>query len=460
MTSEERLSASFRDPSGFVFRDGSTLLRQVNRSYEHDYISLMESGLYHALISQGLLVAHEETDYPAPVPDSAYRILRPEPIPFISYPYEWCFSQLKHAALAMLHIQKICLDFGMSLKDASAYNMQFRGTKPLLIDTLSFERYRSGQPWVAYGQFCQHFLAPLALMSYKDTRLGQLLRVHVDGIPLDMTSRLLPFHTRLAPALFSHVHLHARSQQHFASSKVNASRYKMSLLGLRGLLESLESAVKRLRWEPKGTEWAQYYRDTNYSEAGFMRKQEVVGQFLDELQPLTVWDVGANVGLFSRIAARQGALVVALDSDIAAVEKNYLRCLREGEASVLPLVMDLANPSPGLGWASVERMSIGERGPADTVMALALVHHLAISNNVPLKLIVELLSLFGRTAIVEFIPKEDSQVQRLLLTREDVFRHYSQEEFEQECRRCFTICHAEALPDSCRRLYMLRARDT
>ena len=172
-------SGSFRDSNGFVFWQDGALYRQVNTSYKDNYEHLMESGLYEVLVSGGLLLPHEEVNIQSSQPDLAYKVIRPELIPFISYPYEWCFSQLKDAALTTLEIQKTCLDFGMSLKDCSAYNIQFRKGKPVLIDTLSFEKYREGQPWVAYRQFCQHFLAPLALMSHKDIRLNQLLRVYI-----------------------------------------------------------------------------------------------------------------------------------------------------------------------------------------------------------------------------------------------------------------------------------------
>jgi len=197
------LDASFRDPAGVVFRRDGVVLRQVNECYRADYDRLVGSGLYDALVARGLLIPHEEVEA-APLDHAAYRILRPEPVPFISYPFEWCFSQLKHAALATLDIQETALASGMSLKDASAYNIQFRGCQPVLIDTLSFERYRDRQPWVAYRQFCRHFLAPLALMSAVDVRLGQLAQVHLDGVPLDLASRLLPARTRLRFSLASH----------------------------------------------------------------------------------------------------------------------------------------------------------------------------------------------------------------------------------------------------------------
>lgn len=457
-TSSRFIPSSFRDPSGFLFERKGSLYRQVNTAYRANYDHLMDSGLYEALTTAGLLIPHEEVDIESPIPDLAYKILKPELLPFISYPYEWCFSQLKDAALTTLSIQKTCLDFGMSLKDCSAYNIQFRKGRPLLIDTLSFEQYRKGQPWVAYRQFCQHFLAPLALMSHKDIRLNQLFRIYIDGIPLDLTSSLLTFRTRLAFSLFSHIHLHARSQKRFAKHTLNKSDYKMGRLSLLGLIDSLESAVKKLNWQPNGTEWANYYEDTNYSPKARKHKKKIVAGFLDQIKPKSVWDLGANVGVFSRLASDRGIETVSFDIDPAAVEKNYLEGMERKEENILPLVLDLTNPSPGIGWNNEERMSLAERGPTDAVLALALVHHLAISNNVPFIKIASYLSTICKWLIIEFVPKRDSQVQRLLATREDIFFNYTQQAFEQEFGNFFTIGDRVKIRDSIRTLYLMEKR--
>jgi hypothetical protein len=449
-------SGSFRDPSGFLFWQDGSLYRQVNTTYKDNYEHLMKSGLYEALTTDGLLIPHEEVDIEFPQPDLGYNVIRPELIPFISYPYEWCFSQLKDAALTMLRIQKVCLDYGMSLKDCSAYNIQFRKGRPVLIDTLSFEKYREGRPWVAYRQFCQHFLAPLVLTSYRDTRLNQLLRIYIDGIPLDLASSLLPFHTYLTFPLLSHIHLHARSQKRFASKTVDTRRYEVSRTSFLGIVDSLESAVRKQKWQPHSMEWADYYQDTNYSSDAFDHKKQIVAEFIDRIGPSSVWDLGANVGVFSRIASDKGIPTISFDMDSAAVENNYLECVRREETNILPLVLDLTNPSPGIGWGNEERLSLAERGPADSVLALALVHHLVISNNVPFSRIAEFLGGICSSLIIEFVPKSDSQVQRLLATREDIFPGYTQQCFENEFKKYFKIESSVGIRDSQRTLYLMR----
>lgn len=448
---------SFRDPSGFLFRRNNLLYRQVNNSYRADYERLMESGLYKSLAASNMVIPHEEADEPGTSTD-VFKVIAPEVIPFISYAYEWCFSQLQDAALATLAIEKQALEHGMSLKDASAYNIQFRGCRPVLIDTLSFEEYREGEPWVAYRQFCQHFLAPLALMSHTDVRLGQLLRVNIDGIPLDLASHLLPGKTKLSLGLATHIHLHAQAQRKYADKPVKPAGRRMSRMAFRGLIDNLESTTRTLSWKPAGTEWADYYDATNYTDASLDHKRQVVDDYLARLNPKTVWDLGANTGLFSRIAADRGIPTVAFDIDPAAVELNYLDCRKREEENLLPLLSDLTNPSPAIGWQNRERQSLIERGPCDTALTLALIHHLAIGNNLPFTMIVGFLAGICRALVIEFVPKSDSQVKRLLATREDIFPGYTREGFEQAFSARFAITVSSPVKGSERTVYLMELR--
>ncbi len=459
--SKGQLSASFRDPSGFLFSRDGILYRQVNRTYEQEYVRLMESGLYEKLVKAGLLIPHAEVDQPTvefggnPYEGIAYKIIQPEHVPFISYPYEWSFGQLKDAALATLSIQRRALKLGMSLKDASAYNIQFVRGKATLIDTLSFETYKEGQPWVAYRQFCQHFLASLALMALKDVRLNQLLRVYIDGIPLDLASELLPWNTRLNFGLLTHIHLHASAQKKYAGEEVKSRGGSMSQQAMTGLIESLGSTIRKLDWKPGGTEWGNYYDITNYSDAAFEHKKQLVGEWTNRIQPTLVWDLGANNGVFSRVVSEAGPCVVAFDIDPTAVEQNYRQVKVEKNEKLLPLLLDLTNPSPALGWANRERDSFGGRGPVDLALALAVIHHLAISNNVPLP---QLADFFGETAkwlVIEFVPKSDSQVKKLLASREDIFPTYTREGFEAAFKNKFRIHEAVNVNESERVLYLM-----
>lgn len=449
---------SFRDPSGFLFYRDGHIYRQINAVYKKDYDMLMDSGLYRTLTDSNLLITHEEADIGRPDPAKAYKIIKPEAIPFISYPYEWCFDQLKDAALATFKIQKISMDFGMTLKDSSVYNVQFLRGRPVFIDTLSFEKYHEGRPWVAYRQACQHFLAPLALMSYTDIRLNQLFRIYMDGIPLDLASTLLPSSTNFSPSLLSHIHLHAKSQKHYADKTVNMKNRKMSRMSFMGLIDSIESTIRKLHHKTKATEWGNYYEDTNYSPEAIEHKKEIVASFLDSTGPGIVWDLGANDGSFSRIASSRGLYTISFDIDPIAVGKNYFQIKKNNEDNILPLLLDLTNPSPGIGWENDERASLIKRGPAETVFALALIHHLAISNNLPLIKIADFFSLVCNNLIIEFVPKDDSQVQRLLSTREDIFPDYTKESFEIGFGKYFKIENIEKIKSSRRTMYLMKKK--
>ncbi len=455
-----KLGSSFRDPSGFIFKRDEKLFRQVNLGYQKEYDKLMTGGLYALLIEKGMLVSHQETKEPPADKELAYKVIQPQQIPFISYPYEWSFSQLKDAALLTLEVARLALSKGMILKDASAYNIQFVDGKPMLIDTLSFDNYREGALWDGYRQFCQHFLAPLALASLIDIRLIQLLRVYIDGIPLDLASQLLPGKTKLGlSGLALHIHMHANLQKQYANKpNTETASLAMSKAAQINMLNGLTKAVSELHWEPKGTEWGEYYSATNYSSDSLKQKGDIVARMITKAAPKTLWDLGANNGLFSREGSKQGVFTVASDIDPVAVEKNYLAIKQTGEKNILPLVLDLTNPSAAIGWANRERDAFFQRGPADLVMALALIHHLAISNNVPLGSVAEMLAGIGKWAIVEFVPKSDSQVKRLLATRKDIFAQYSEDGFEDAFGDLFKIEQKERVPGSDRTLYLLRVK--
>jgi ribosomal protein L11 methylase PrmA len=286
------------------------------------------------------------------------------------------------------------------------------------------------------------------------------LRVYIDGIPLDLASALLPMRTRWNLGLASHIHLHASAQKRYADVDVVEARgrRKMSKEALTGLIESLQSTIRKLVWKPAGTEWADYYAANNYTDAAFEHKKVLVGEWLSKIEAKTVWDLGANSGIFSRVAVETGAYVISADIDPAAVEVNYRLVKEKKEQNLLPLVLDLTNPSPAIGWNNLERDSFLQRGPVDATLALALVHHMAISNNVPLRRVAEFFAACGEWLIVEFVPKSDSQVQKLLRSRQDIFSDYTQAGFEKAFGQWYTVKESSAVRDSGRWLYLMRRK--
>lgn len=456
-----KIVSSFRDPSGFVFNQNGVVYRQINSNYKEDYKKFVDSGLYKKLSTEGLIVKHtEETGSDLFQTKDGFKVIRPTQIPFISYPYEWTFAMLKDAALLTLQIQKIALEYGMSLKDASAFNIQFLKGKPLLIDTLSFETYEEGKPWVAYKQFVEHFLCPLSLASMVDIQLIRMFSVFLDGIPVDLASSMLPFSSRLNLNLLVHIHAHASSKKRFSKKKIG-SEYTSRNFGKRsllGLIDSLEGAVSKCNWESRDTQWGEYYEEdnNNYTKESMPHKQKLVGDYLKEVKAKSVWDMGANMGNFSKIAAEMGAEVISFDYDYGALERNYKELVKaDGQEKILPLFCDLTNPTPSTGWVNQERHSLFERGPADAVLALALIHHLAIPHNIPFVYLAQCFSKMGKYLVIEYIDKQDSQVQILLANRKDIFTNYTQEDFEKAFKQFFSIKRSVPIKGSKRVLYLM-----
>jgi ribosomal protein L11 methylase PrmA len=461
VTPPTRDPGSFRDPGGFVYRREGVLYRQIDEPAIADWQAFLASGLADRLVRDGRLIGFDEAPLDLAATPAARAVIRPEPLAFISYPYEWTFGELQDAALLTLDVQLAALDAGWTLRDATAYNVQFRDGRPVLIDSLSFAPLEDGAPWIAYRQFCEHFLAPLALMARRDIRLGRLLRADPDGVPLDLAAGLLPWRTRLNLGLVSHVHLHARAQRRHADDDAAESRVRQVRIDrgrLVSLVGNLRSTVASLRWEPAGTEWSDYAEHTSYGDAATASKVRLVGELLGATGATTVWDLGANTGRYSRVAADGGRTVLAFDIDPAAAERNYRQLREERRGDILPLVMDLANPSPGIGWAGRERGSLLDRAGADAILALALVHHLAISRNVPLPMLLDLFASLAPWAVVEFVPKEDPMVRRLLATREDVFPGYTLDGFRAAAAGRFEIVGERPIDESPRVLFLLRRR--
>lgn len=454
----QHIQSSFRDPSGKVFKYKGDIYRGISLVYKDDFELFIKSGLYDELCEKSLIVSHESSKLNI---DGFYKIIKPKLIPFISYPYEWSFSQYKDVALLTIRIAKLALTKGMVLKDASAYNVQFVGPNPIFIDTLSFEKYEDGKPWVAYKQFCQHFLAPLALASLVDHRMLLEMRNFIDGIPLDLTSRLLQGRSRFNLLLNIHIHYHNKAQQKFSDKpQVKTTRTaNFSKMAFLAMLNSLETVILSLKSPFKQTEWEKYYDNTNYSDKATKHKKSIVKDFTQKAKPKSVWDLGANNGQYSRIASDYGAQTVAFDIDHNAIEKGYLHEKSIG-GNIQFLIEDLTNPSPAIGWANAERDTLVSRSPADMIYALALIHHLAISNNLPLGMIAEYFSKLGEYLIIEFVPKSDSKVEILLSSRKDIFPEYNQEGFEKAFAKYFKTVSKKDVIGSRRTIYLMRRKDS
>jgi len=451
-------AGSFRDPSGNVYIFEENIYRSINHCYKEEWEHICQSGLLKEAVQKGFLLDSKECSqdqYPALPPEdekTLYKMLEVKKLPFFSYPYEWCFSQLKDAALLTLDLHCLALKHGCILKDASAFNVQFLQGKPVFIDLLSFERYKEGQAWQAYGQFCTHFLAPLALMAHCDLRCGLLSHQWPSGIPLDLASKMLPLYSRFSLGLYLHLFLHSSMQQSHADGRKAMKKVQQSRLNLQKMLDvadSLRSTVKKLHLPKQTTEWGNYYEDTNYTErakeAKILAVQGIVKNYTGNL----AIDIGANNGFFSKLLCQQYKMVLATDVDHLAVEYNYKSI---PPTNMLPLILDVTNPSSGLGFLGEERSSFITRCKADMLLALALCHHLVMTGGIPFPRIARFMASIlnaGGIAIVEYIPKDDSQIQRLLAARDDVFTDYTFENFQNSFEQAgFTMLEKITLPET------------
>lgn len=459
----QREFSSFRDPAGFLFWNDDKIYRFVDRRYSNAFERAQTSGLYSSAVAADLLLDFETLDPTQfnldETKDNCLTILRPKQVSMITYPYEWSFAQLRDAAIVTLRLHLLALEKGLLLKDASAFNVQFVENRAVLIDHLSFDLVSEHSAWPAYGQFCRHFLSPLLLMAYLDISFGRMSQLYIDGLPLDLVSKLLPRRTRLSPAIQMHLHLHARISRKYSDVREKVGHRKtLSADALAAIAHSLLRLIESLKPVRQRTEWGEYYSDTNYSGAALAAKAKMLRDCVQSVAPRTIWDLGGNNGEFARAIRDLGKLIVCMDIDPSAVHRNYEICRRQGISNILPVVGDLTNPTPAIGFWNKERRALSERAKPDLAIALALVHHLAITNNLPLDYIARFLTSLAPTLIIEFVPKHDSQVRRLLANRHDVFPGYNTDGFVTAFSEHFEIVREAPIPESERILYLMRRR--
>ncbi|HEV2874859.1 MAG TPA: hypothetical protein VGW14_06885 [Thermoleophilaceae bacterium] len=461
-TSAKLEPGSFRDPESRVFYAGEDVYRALSRDGLGDFEALQATGLLDdprvvqteraedAAALRGLLV-HE----PAAV-------LRHERIPFVSYPYEWTFSMLKDAALLQLDLLLAALDHDLVLKDSTPYNVQFKGARPVFVDVGSFERIREGEPWVGYRQFCMLYLYPLVLQAVKGVPFQPWLRGSIDGITPTQMRALLSFRDRFRKGMFSNVFLHAKLEARYADRPEQTKRevkrlFKKELFVAN--VSKMRKLVERLSWDPPEGVWTAYGERNSYTDDDARRKDDFVREVAASRGWNLVWDIGANNGRYSRIAAEGARTVLAVDADQGPVELLYRDLRGEGGEQILPLTMNLADPSPGLGWRGLERRALAERGKPDLVLALALVHHMAIGANVPVKEFVDWLASLGAGLVIEFPTREDPMVKKLLAPKRDgLHPDYELGFFERTLKEAFEVVRSERLESGTRVLYHARPK--
>ena len=447
--------SSYRDPSGFMFEKEGVLYRQVNTVFKEDFDLFINSGCYGHLTGKKLLIAHKTIQENLTGSPEWHLTLLPEKIDFISYPYEWSSEMLRDAALLTLQLAKETISFGLILKDATPYNIQWHKGTLIFIDTLSFEKYNETEPWIAYRQFCECFLGPLLLMHYSKTPLHQLQLAYPEGIPLTIIKELLPAKSRFSLYTYLHIHLHAG----IALKKNNTTAVKsaFSKQKLLNLINSLESLIKKLKFPHRQSAWSEYYDEASKRNGYLDEKKKIIEQWLNQLTGIhKAIDLGANEGEFSQLLATKNINVIAADFDPWCINSLYLKNKLSGTQNIQPLIVDLSNPSPAIGVNNEEHASFLQRCHADLVMALALIHHLVIGKNIPFEKMAAFFSQAGNYLIIEYIPKQDEKIQLMLKTKKDIYLSYSEQNFENAFKRKFEIKEKQVIGATGRILYLMK----
>ena len=452
-------SGSFRDPCGFIVREGNNIYRVIHQMYEKEYTHFTSSGLSDILIKNGLLIPHKEIEAKMNYIPEQFKILQVERIPFISYPYEWCFSQLQDAALLTLDIDLLAIDYGMILKDATPYNVQFHNGKPIFIDTLSFNLVEKNFEWKAYKQFCEFFIIPLALMAYKDPRLNVLLKDFINGIPLNLGVKLIPKRYYFIPSLFLHIYLHSKIQNSDAKKNKSLQNKIITKEQHKALILYLRSFIKHLKLPKHKTESSTYYSETKNTNQSYIKsKEQLVEEIVKSIKPKIIWDIGANDGKFSRICSKYSKQVISIDNDWNCAEFNYNECRRSNISNIVPIISDLVNPSSGLGWNNEERRSLFTRSQKpDLIIALAVLHHL-INENIPLSKIIDFLCYSNDYVILEFIPDTDIKVLSMKEIKNENWKYIEENEFQNIIQTKFKILSKYQLEMTSRILYVLKRK--
>ena len=456
-------AGSFRDPDTRVFHHDGAVFRCLTARAFADWQRLAATD-FHArfMADRRVIPTRLVTDRESlpPLPSRWAAVLEHERLAAVSYPYEWSFGMLKDAALLQLDVTRAALDEEMTLKDATAFNVQWIGARPTFIDIGSFTGYAAGEPWAGYRQFCETFLYPLLLQAYRNVPFHPWLRGSLEGIPAEQCLSLLSGRQLLRRGVLTHVYLQAKAQARYEDGagdvrkELRAAGFGAELI--KHNIDRLRRTVEKLRWNPPRSTWSEYQREHSYDDADLQRKTDFVERILTRRRWPLVWDIGCNTGRYSRLAAEHADYVLALDADHLVVEQLYQGLKAGGPANVLPLVADLADPSPGLGWRHRERLPLGDRSKPALILCLALMHHLVIGRNIPLDDFVAWLAHFGAEVILEFVGRDDPMVERLLRNRRDQEFEYSDAALGDALERHFGAVTHETLTSGTRTLYHCR----
>ncbi len=467
----KRNPGSFRDPANVVYEekgaDGDVIVRGVNHVALINFRELRKSVFYKTLLDNGWIINTEElyenSDLVVSIRQDGWDgYLWHQPIPFISYPYEWSFSMLKDAALLQLDILELALENGWTLKDATPYNIQWQNSRPVFIDIPSFEPREEGTAWTGYNQFCSTFLIPLLLTSHLNINVSPLLRSNLEGISASEAINYFNGIKLLKPGVLKHIFLPSKIAASINKKELNNApavkrkEFAHSKAMVVGLVQSLKRLVKRLSKKSQQTAWSHYAKNNSYTNSDQDEKSGFIIKNIEYKNYKMIWDLGCNTGNFSRLVNARCEQVISVDGDHEAIDDLYLaNRAKNTDTNILPLVINLANFSPWQGWAGKERAAFDGRKRPDLVMCLAVIHHICIGSNIPLEMFLGWLRSLDADLVLEFVSRDDEMVQKLLINRKDKFEGYSNNRFLEKIEPLFNIEDRLLLKDGKREIFAL-----
>ena len=456
-------AGSYRDPGSRVFHQEGQVYRALDRRALENWQRLAATRFFADGVADGRIVRTElAPDIETIDGDEWVGVLRHDEIPVVSYPYEWTFSMLRDAALLQLDLLSAALAENMILKDSTPFNVQWRGTTPVFIDIGSFEALETGDVWVGYDQFLRQYLYPLMLTAHVGIPFQPWLRGQPDGLTAEQLRRVMSSRDLLRKSSLMHVALPARAERKSSGGGRNVRSELKDAGFTKGMIESnvngLRGIVSGLEWNPGSSRWNRYATECDHVKVDRGAKAAFVARVLAEDPPAVVWDVGSNDGHFSRLAAGFAEYVLALDADDVILDESYRSLKADGIENVLSIVQDLSNPSPGIGWRGLERPPLGDRSSPDMVFCLAVVHHLVVGRNVPLRAVIAWLADLNARVVLEFVAPDDPMVRALTVNKRphEVHPDYNEADLRSYLQDCFTIEAEEDLPGGTRRLFSLR----
>lgn len=467
----ERIPNSFKDPMGFVYKEGPDIYRVVLNGFAKEWQELIESNLFFDLQKRGylqkskILPLEDYRDKISVFPENIIAVIRhEEKIPCISYPYEWSFSMLRDSALFHLDILKFCLGRRFILKDGTPYNIQFKGINPLFLDIFSVMPYTKGFPWVGFNQFSQQFLFPLFLLSYKKIPFHPYLRSRLGGIDIYSIKKFFSSVDVFKPGIFTYIFLPLFFQKTFAlfSDSIKEKISSAGIINERIIIKNvnrLYKLIQSLKPPQQFSLWRSYQENSPYNYQDKKAKSEFVRNEVREFKPRFLLDLGTNTGEYSLALTLFCDYIVSVDFDHDSIDVLYRRLKDKKIKNVLPLIIDIVNPSPDLGWNFEERPSFFKRVNPDMVLCLALIHHIVISNNIPVQEFVNWLVKLTPNLIVEFVSKKDPMVKALLKEKRDIYNNYNEKFFEVCLKKYGDIEKKLKLPSGLRTLYYFKRKN-